>query len=149
MAEIHAKLMADFVVTEEAKATDKTTGNISLMSITDYCSSFESDKELNCMSSAMVNLLINIGGVGGETIDTSFLGLTWLTPSMDIGYEWTMSRIGYGRGSIEGWSVYANGIVQNYFVSNQYDARPVFYLTSDINLSGEGTIDNPFTIGIE
>ncbi len=144
-AKNYAKLTADFVVTEEAKAADKTTGNISLMSITDYCSSFESDKELNCMSSTIALMTME------EEIDLSTLGLTWMTPSSDIMTEWTMSRDGFSGTICSAWGVDADGFAADGGVVNvEIAARPVFFLTSDIELSGEGTIASPFRVaGIE
>ena len=138
----YAKLMADFVVTEEAKATDKTTGNISLMSITDYCSSFESDKELNCMSSTIALMTME------EEIDLSTLGFTWMTPSIDIMADWTMSRYGFDYSRYDAWGVDARGSADHNHVNYEYAARPVFYLASDVEISGSGTIGGPFRIGL-
>lgn len=139
-----AKLVADFYVTEEAKAIDKITGNISLMSITDYCSSFESDKKLTCASSHLGYYKALIG----EDDVVSTVGCTWMTPSAEIFMEWTYSRFGFVDNSFNAYGVAAAGLAGGSFVSDKYPIRPVFFLTSDIELSneGEGTIESPFKV---
>ena len=62
--------------------------------------------------------------------------------------EWTMTRYGEGTSNF-----FAYGIVIAGYVSNTLDTlerliRPVFYLTSDITISGKGTIDNPFVVNL-
>ena len=60
--------------------------------------------------------------------------------------EWTMTRYGY-NGNNNAWYVdLSNGHLNASNVTNAYAVRPVFYLTSDIRLSGEGTESNPFII---
>ena len=138
-----SKLYTDFIVTEEAKATDQTTGKVSLMSMTDYCSSFESNSDINCMSSMIASMSME------EGIDPSALGLSWMTPSLDIMAEWTMSRRGFIDGSYGAWSVDARGVTFGGNLNLGSAARPVFYLKSDLDISGAGTIDSPFRTGIE
>ncbi len=139
----YAKLYSDFLLKEETKATDKTIGKVSLMSITDYCSSFENDKELNCISTFTNSLL------GNE--DSDDYGISWLTtPSTNMMVEFTMSRSGLNDGRYNVWFVYWLGYVISNKVDNSGIARPVFFLTSNIELSGEGTIGDPFRVaGIE
>ena len=61
-------------------------------------------------------------------------------------YEWTMTRYGNYRGDYFAWRVYTDGRLDIPSVNNTFAVRPVFYLTPDIRLSGEGTESNPFTI---
>ncbi len=62
--------------------------------------------------------------------------------------EWTMTRYGiYPGGFYDAWAVFHDGgLFWGYGVSVGYAFRPVFYLTPDILLSGEGKEDNPFII---
>ncbi len=154
------KLYSDFFIKEESKLSNKIIGNISLMNLTDYCSSFESDKELNCMSSMVATMLSSSGGVDGS-IDTSLYALTWMTPKIEwdtndgsgwddnSGLEWTMVRSLFDGYSDNVWAINGDGLIEYVTLIDIRVSRPVFFLTNDIELSGEGTIDNPFTIGIE
>lgn len=66
--------------------------------------------------------------------------------------EWTMTRFGlYQESRYQTHRiVYDGGIDNNTIgdVTNEFYVRPVFFLTSDIDISGEGTIENPFIIDI-
>jgi len=62
-------------------------------------------------------------------------------------YEWTMSRPGPGGGYYRAWYVDSDGYVDGHEVYHTNSVRPVFYLTSDVKISGEGTIANPYIIG--
>ena len=68
------------------------------------------------------------------------------TSAPNTSYEWTMSR--YGGSSIyRAWDVSLGGSVYNDTLYDAYSVRPVFYLTSDVEITGgTGTIDNPFII---
>ena len=64
--------------------------------------------------------------------------------------EWTMtrrgpisSRVGY---YYYAWYVNSDGSLYNYGMNNPYAVRPVFYLTSEISISGAGTESDPFII---
>ena len=138
-----AKLMATETINLESKnATSKAIGNISLMSITDYCSSFESDKDLNCMSTTVNADLL-------ESENPNDYGISWLTSQNDWVYDWTMSRSGFFISDYIAWLVLANGGLVKGGVYDKNAARPVFYLASDVEISGSGTIGDPFRIGIE
>lgn len=147
-----AKLYSDWLVKEEAKATDKTTGKVGLMSIMDYCSSFESEKNLSCFSSYAAMVLMSSSSGESEpsldTSDTSIIGLSWLTIPDGVGSEWTMSRFSSGGGSSVAWYVDASGFLDCEFgsVSSEGPIRPIFFLKSDIKISGEGTLENPFRV---
>ena len=74
----------------------------------------------------------------------------WSTNSTLSGnalYEWTLSRYGKnGVSTYAAWSIYSGGSLGANYLGFTYSARPVFYLQSEINLSGEGTKENPFII---
>ncbi len=63
--------------------------------------------------------------------------------------EWTMSRIGRAESSsiyFYAWRVTSSGSVGKDSLKNEYSVRPVFYLTSDIELGGAGSTTEPFYI---
>ncbi len=57
-------------------------------------------------------------------------------------YEWTMTR--YGSGTA--WYVETDGALATGRVNDTFAVRPVFYLQSGVNLTGEGTEANPYII---
>ncbi len=62
--------------------------------------------------------------------------------------EWTMTRYGYD-GHEGAWRVdNSRGSLGTSIVSNTYAVRPVFYLTSEVKLSGGGTESDPFIISV-
>ena len=65
------------------------------------------------------------------------------TPSK---FEWTSSRYGVYYGYYDAWRVHSYGGVNDGYVNFTVSVRPVFYLTSDVELSGEGTIGSPYII---
>ncbi len=63
--------------------------------------------------------------------------------------EWTLARYGDYGGYFHAWDVRTDGRVSNNSVNIKYGVRPVFYLTSDVNLSSgseTGTLSDPFII---
>ncbi len=61
--------------------------------------------------------------------------------------EWLISRYGYiSSGSYYAWSVISDGYVANRRLAIAFAVRPVFYLSSGVALSGEGTLETPYTI---
>ena len=62
-------------------------------------------------------------------------------------FEWTLSCYGVGLGLSDAWLVYDDGDLNNVNVDDSDGARPVFYLTSNINLlGGTGTLSDPFIL---
>ena len=135
------KLESEAMIKTEEKATSKISSKVSLMSLTDYCSSFESDKEINCMTSWYYDSLSGLK-------ETDY-GVSWLTPQDNWYWEWTMSRSGFSGSNYFAWIVRAGGGADGNDLSSENAARPVFYLKSDLEISGAGTIDSPFRTGIE
>ena len=87
------------------------------------------------------------------TVQTNYSRLKtgWMHPSNNdttkSSYEWTLSRYGAKGGNFYVWSVYSDGSLNNYYVSNTNGARPVFYLTSNqAYLGGNGSLDDPYII---
>ena len=76
-------------------------------------------------------------------------GRTGTSIPCGVTFEWTMTRDGWdtGLGSVYAWYVDIDGdLGNNYIVSLTYAIRPVFYLTSNITISGKGTEASPFII---
>ena len=61
-------------------------------------------------------------------------------------YEWTISRAGVSGSSFRAWYVDSAGFIYNYYVTNTYGVRPVFYLESDVIAVGQGALDDPYII---
>jgi len=61
-------------------------------------------------------------------------------------YEWTMSRCGFNGNYYYAWIVYSDGYVYWDVVATALSVRPVFYLTSDVAIAGEGTSTSPYII---
>ncbi len=60
-----------------------------------------------------------------------------------VGYEWTMSRFGTSNA----WFVVSTGYVAHITMEYAIAARPVFYLESDVEISGgTGTISDPYLL---
>ena len=75
-------------------------------------------------------------------------GRTGTSISCGSYYEWTMTRYGYSGGSVA-WDVHWDGSLGFGWVSNTNAVRPVFYLTSNITISGKGTEASPFIINAD
>ena len=109
--------------------TSTTTGtqdgtvsaNIGLMSAADY---------VNAGAQDTTNWLFIQNGLTGNAYEN----------------EWIMSRYGNHYGGYNAWEVKPDEGLSWASVVNPFAVRPVFYLTSNIELSGKGTEDNPFTI---
>ena len=85
---------------------------------------------------------------GASTSNWLFITNGWSgNPSKE---EWTMSRYGFhsGNSNYFAWLVRTSGTLDwNYGnLNNTYAVRPVFYLQSGVNLTGDGTEKNPFII---
>jgi len=113
---------------------ETVSSKISLMYVSDYL--------LSLGSSAL-------GYLGND--DYSRLKTGWMHISNNdeealSSYEWTSSRSGATSGYYYAWSIRSLGGVNSVTVDTTYSARPVFYLTSDVKISGEGTSTNPYII---
>ncbi len=64
--------------------------------------------------------------------------------------EWLIPRFGYASlGRYDSRRIDLEGDVDYYLLDYKYMIRPVFYLTSDLSLIGEGTLTEPFEIDYE
>jgi len=81
------------------------------------------------------------------TLKTGWVHISNNDTGAPSSYEWTSSRDGYD-GDCFAWRVDWDGSVGNPLVGDDlYSVRPVFYLTSDTQLSrGIGTSDNPYIV---
>ncbi len=70
----------------------------------------------------------------------------------DNRFEWLMTRYGFdslSSGTLRVRFIYINGINDDAWSGSPHDVRPVFYLSNDIDLIGEGTLTEPFEIDYE
>ncbi len=67
-----------------------------------------------------------------------------------LGSEWLITRFGYNEttnnNNIYSRAISLNGTLGIDWITYREIVRPVFYLSSDIELNGEGSLTNPFTI---
>ncbi len=85
--------------------------------------------------------LDEVAYAGGEYHDTTS-GYYLLTGSN----YWTMSPSFFYGGYAYVWNVSSNGVFLDYNVYGGYGVRPVVNLTSNTQVTGEGTPDNPYKI---
>ncbi|MBQ7031057.1 MAG: hypothetical protein IJN13_01625 [Bacilli bacterium] len=91
------------------------------------------------------------GGAPGSSSNavTAWIHLSKNDTSAPIGTEWPMSRYGLNgsNGYYYAWRVYSNGYVTSTILNYAYSVRPVFYLTSDVEITGgTGILTDPFLI---
>ncbi len=130
------KTAAQIVQQEQAWSTT-VNAKIGLMYVADYYFAYQKSG-LNCSSSGQ-----------SSTCKTSWMHyLNNGTEPFSAG-ERTMSRYGrYSSGYYTAWLVAWNGDANfsYWYFSNNLFARPVFYLKSDVAVSGSGTISDPYMI---
>ena len=113
-----------------------STGKIGLMYASDYVLSLGSDAL----------------AITGTTDDNKAkLKTGWLHYTNDgnssSSSDWTIAREGTIGSNILVWSVTSTGSVYSSSVTRSYGVAPVFYLTSDIQLTGgKGTYEEPYII---
>ena len=127
---------ATILQTEQAWNTT-VTAKIGLMYMADYYFAYQKSG-LNCSSSEQYS-----------TCNTSWMHLSQNDTTV-IGSkvnEWTMSRYGRGSsGNYYAWRVYSSGNVDRPLSTYLYSVRPVFYLKSNIEITGTGTQSDPYMI---
>jgi len=119
--------------TASNKFTKTVSAKIGLMYIHDYYYAYVS------------------GGAPGSysNAKTAWIHLSKNDTSAPNSHEWTISRYGADRmGNYASWRVYSVGDIDRAtWDGNALSVRPVFYLTSDVEITGgTGTIDDPFLI---
>ena len=88
-------------------------------------------------------------GITGSTSNAAAkLKTGWIHPSNNGGSsEWTLARMGASSGYFMAYFVNSGGSGGIGAVTNKNDVNPIFYLTSDVTLSGGiGIYDNPYII---
>ena len=121
---------------------------------------YTAEKELtNILSSTKIGLLTlsdyslgikggnNCGGDGDYNVcKTSWIHLSNNDSDYDSSSEWTMMRYGAYSGVYQAWNIKSNGSFSKNSLTVSVVVRPVFYLISDVTITGEGAIDNPYII---
>jgi len=109
------------------------SGKISLMYVSDYL--------LSLGSSA----LEYTSYANSSTLKTGWMHNSNNNDTKSL--EWTMTRYGNYLDTYGVWGIYLDGIIEYIFFNYELlSVRPVFYLTSDVSITGEGTIENPYII---
>ncbi len=118
------------------EATSKKSKNyqIGLMYASDYYNSWDYAKANPSISNPNTDSWLHI--THGTSSSSTYNSL----------YEWTMTRYGLYSSAYHAWDVHTDGTLYYNRVDYTRAVRPVFYLTPNILLSGEGTEDNPFII---
>ena len=136
---------------EQAKAkvsSSYTSGNANMTLYSSYTPDFKcsSDGNGKGVVNASVGLLsydevVYAGGYFNQNNSNYYLN----NPAI---YWWTMSPAGFASGNSYVWNVYASGNIDSIIVNITYRLRPVLILNADTQISdGDGTKENPFTIG--
>jgi len=81
-----------------------------------------------------------------STLKTGWMHISNNDSGTPSSYEWTSSRYGFNGYYYYAWGVRSIGTVDVNSVDGTYSVRPVFYLTSEVELSGEGTSTSPYII---
>ena len=117
----------------ETKKFKKVDAKCGLMNLSDYYLSL--DTNTNCITE-------------GEKCKAGWMYLSNNDSSVPTTQEWMMNRYGffYEYGQFDAWNIDEYGKVHSMFISYNADVRPVFYLTSGLELSGNGTLSDPFII---
>ena len=111
------------------------SGKISLMYVSDYQLSL----------GATVLDYTNNNSTHYQSMKTGWMHISNNDSGAPSEYEWTSTRSS-DVGNYEAWAVDSDGLVFKPGVFNPVSVRPVFYLTNDVKISGEGTIENPYII---
>ena len=111
------------------------TAKIGLMSMSDYALSLGSTALAMTYSTNVNRSTLKTGWLHQSNNDT--------TASTD---EWTISRYGSIDGDLGAWFVAADGYASYTYVNNGSGSRAVFYLESDIEGEGIGSITDPYIL---
>lgn len=77
---------------------------------------------------------------------TSWMHLKQNDASAPDTNEWTMIRFGINTYNCSSWFISSDGYVVSNYISRLNSVRPVFYIVPEIEISGSGTITDPFII---
>ena len=59
---------------------------------------------------------------------------------------WTISPRRFNGTTALMMDIYTNGAINSASVPSMYDVRPVINLSSDVTITGSGTISDPYTV---
>ena len=121
------------ILQTEQGFTTTVSAKIGLMYVADYYFAL-SKTGTNCASS-------------GSTCKTSWMYISNNDSNPPHSYEYTMLRYGFNGSRSYAWFVDSNGSVSvGYDLPYTYSVRPVFYLKSNIEITGTGTQSDPYMI---
>ena len=115
---------------------ETVSGKISLMYVSDYQLSL----------GATVLDYTNNNSTHYRSMKTGWMHISNNDSGAPSQQEWISARYGFYDFYYNAWAVYGGGYVHHYEVDGEYSIRPVFHLTSEVTISGEGTIENPYII---
>ncbi len=132
---------------------ENINSKIGIMHLYDYDYSVQRDG-FNCFSDNIWDSEKDTYKNGGEVCKASWMHLSH-NDTNNIGYatnEWTITRNGfdYNNNQYLSWFITTLGNISDNILTEQFSARPVFYLTTDIVLKKgtTGEKDNPYIISI-
>jgi len=127
---------AEIYAEESAFVLPTTAKKISLMYIHDYYYAYQSGG-LNCSAE----------GTSYSTCKESWMHLSQTDSGAPSPHEWSMTHAGYWSNYPYNFVIRGTGEIEDYYTTNYYSARPVFYLTTDVKWSsGSGTSNDPFIL---
>ena len=111
-------------------------GKVSLMYLHDY--QYSISDEVNCQPD----------GQKYDICKTGWIHLSQNDSDEQVLQEWTMSRHGWApwNGIFLGHIVDSTGYTNTWGIDSILSVRPVFYLNSNIEISGKGTMEEPYMI---
>ena len=116
--------------------TTSWEGYVGLMSPSDYGYAVGGEVRDTCL-----NLNLTYGGYNTNNCYSN----DWLFNST---YQWTMSPLAYSSRAGRVFYVDSGGSVVDYSVCNGYVVRPALFLIPSIEISGEGTPTDPYTLSL-
>ncbi len=122
------------MVQQEQAWTTTVSAKIGLMYMADYYFAL-SKTGTNCSGSGSY-----------QTCKTSWMHISNNDSASPDSYEWIMSRYGFNGSYSRAWGVLSNGNVGTSALRDTYSVRPVFYLKSNIEITGTGTQSDPYII---
>ncbi len=123
-----------YQIEKDKMASGIINAKIGLMYVSDYYLSVGDDFKCYSNGAQCKKSWLNI-----FNNDTDKLSSTNSNAVLD---EWAIPRVDYNSA----WYIYQYGSISKGTFSSKYSVRPVFYLSSNIKLSGDGSIFNPYYV---
>ena len=114
--------------------TTSWEGYVGLMSPSDYGYAVGGEVRTNCLAN------INLSYYHTNNCYSN----DWLYKNST--YEWSMSPYAYSSNAILVFNVYSDGALNNTLAFDEIFVRPALFLIPSIEISGEGTPSDPFTL---